>query len=180
MRPGGAFYPNLLPRSCRPTRWFDQKRKRSGKHPLGVIRISVVFTSPLAGDPDDFFEPTEAETANLRYLTSRDGALRNIVLELEDSLPAGVEVGSIDLYEGSIELIVILVAAYKAIQTFDEVATTLAPATETLRGILRRVLAAPGGRVLVRGQYAPELVVGGAGGGQVARTADAHQRRRRR
>jgi hypothetical protein len=93
--------------------------------------------------------------------------LRNIVLDLEDSLPAGVEVGSIDLYEGSIELIVILVAAYKAIQTFDEVATTLASATETLRGILRRVLAAPGGRVLVRGQYAPEFVVG-AGGGQVA------------
>jgi len=146
--------------SYRPDRLIpEERRKREGRQPIGLIRLSVRF-APEAAHAGGDMEGVDAERRALAYL-ERNG-LRDLVVELEDSLPVGVEVGSVDVYEGTLELIVVLVAVYRVIKTFNEVVDTLTTATQTLRGWVRRSLAAPGVRLSVRGQFAPELVGSGA------------------
>jgi hypothetical protein len=127
--------------------------------PLGVLTASVSFRAfGRAADTSlaeiQEYDADRDEAIALEYLL-REGGDDELKLRLEGELPAGVRVGKIQVESGSIEVVVVLVAAYRLIGDFNEVVATLRAAAENLRSILVRLLA---GRVASRAVVAADFV----------------------
>jgi hypothetical protein len=141
----------------------DERRKSEGLVPLGTLRATVTFVAEgIDGGPDPrdaqalALAEGEAEDTVYTYLI-RQGGFEILTAELSDALPAGVQVESFKIQQGSIEIVVVLVAAYRLLNDFNQVVRTLRDASESCRQILRTVLGRlTGVRVLVTGDFVAE------------------------
>lgn len=93
----------------------------------GYRSITVRPLSP-AGDPAAPVAVAEEDLARALEVDVLDEVER----QLGDSLPAGVRIDTIQVERGSIEIIVVVAAAYGALSGFNEVVRTLREAAETL------------------------------------------------